>query len=296
MRLISHKLLLPLLAAMLFQPVSPARSQSGIRDGAGSRAGAPAIEHSARAAGDSEKPRGYLGLSVDLVPPAVRAQIVLKEGFGLSVVFVVPGGPADHAGLQIHDILTAFEQQPLTAVSRNLGLLASGRSPGERITLAILRKGSPLEIPVVLGDLRDAPVSLAPMQRAADAPIVDSLLEWFRRESEAGSASSSATGAGKAQLPVLDAAISGLLSDLRNQRREDGIRLETLDVRQSTVITTEKVEIFITSAGRESIPWISAHDHEGKLVYAGPLGEHTPPHVRRIIKETRGTHQSTVYP
>ena len=113
--------------------------------------------------------RGYLGISTAPVPEAVRAQIVLEERFGLSVEFVVPGGPVDEAGIRRYDILISFGDQ-LLATSAQLGALVASRSPGEEVVLKALRKGAMLTFPAVLGDRREAPV-MDPI--ASDLPVSD---------------------------------------------------------------------------------------------------------------------------
>jgi S1-C subfamily serine protease len=63
---------------------------------------------------------------------------------------VVPGSPADQAGIRDGDIITKVEGQPLDA-EHPLDLVLSQYAPGQTVTLEILRHGSTLTVRVTLG-------------------------------------------------------------------------------------------------------------------------------------------------
>ena len=63
---------------------------------------------------------------------------------------VVAGSPADEAGLQDGDIITAVEGTPVDR-SQPLDLQVLRYKPGEEITLSVLRDGETLELPTTLG-------------------------------------------------------------------------------------------------------------------------------------------------
>ena len=65
---------------------------------------------------------------------------------------VVPGSPADEAGLQEGDIITAVGGRTVDADHDPLVLLLPYR-PGNDVTLTVLRNGESLDIPVTLGTL-----------------------------------------------------------------------------------------------------------------------------------------------
>jgi putative serine protease PepD len=69
---------------------------------------------------------------------------------GAKVVCVVNGGPADSAGVQAGDVITAVDAQSIAspdALTANL----SSRAPGDKVTLTIERGGSTKQIEVTLG-------------------------------------------------------------------------------------------------------------------------------------------------
>ena len=63
---------------------------------------------------------------------------------------VVAGGPADQAGLQAGDIITAVNGTALDG-AHPLGLVMSQHAPGETVTLDVLRGGQTMQLSVTLG-------------------------------------------------------------------------------------------------------------------------------------------------
>jgi len=100
----------------------------------------------------------YLGISGrDVYLPLIEAFDLPNDTQGVVVAEVAPGGPADRAGLseplfdatvaannpravpEAVDIITAIEGEPLSGISELIGYLAGETSPGDTITLTVLR-------------------------------------------------------------------------------------------------------------------------------------------------------------
>ena len=93
---------------------------------------------------DKETPRGKLGVQVaNASDPAVRQQLGLKETVkdGAVVVSVLPGSPAQEAGLQPGDLVTRLNGKPVTDAAQ-LTELARGLSSGSTVPV-IVRRQSP---------------------------------------------------------------------------------------------------------------------------------------------------------
>jgi S1-C subfamily serine protease len=71
---------------------------------------------------------------------------------GALVQNVAPGSPADQAGVQQGDVITAANGQPITGEDDVLVALAHGK-PGQTMTLQLNRNGSTLTVHVHLGEL-----------------------------------------------------------------------------------------------------------------------------------------------
>lgn len=62
----------------------------------------------------------------------------LREGFGVFIVEVMEGTPAQTAGLKTGDLVVAFEERPVTE-TRVLQRLVAASSPGRDVHLTVLR-------------------------------------------------------------------------------------------------------------------------------------------------------------
>ncbi|MGK0187021.1 MAG: hypothetical protein ACI9R3_002806 [Verrucomicrobiales bacterium] len=256
-----------------------------------------AEEHSEQATQPPEvRQKGYLGISVDFVPSAVRAQTTLEEGFGLSVIFVVPGGPGHNAGLKRYDVLSAFGDQKLTQPD-GLRTLAAAKAPGDVVQLTVFRRGQVQVFPITMGDLRDAPMNLVPKGAGADqrGPLIDSLVELIRRGTEGAELEFKQNEDSEMQLEMNDS-ISGLLSDLRKRSDKEGIRWKTVEVNHYLNISTQELDIVIASHGKMGKAWITARRKNGDAVFEGPLDKKTPRQLLEIIENTPTIQQLPDFP
>jgi len=62
----------------------------------------------------------------------------LREGFGVLVIEVMEGTPAEKAGLKTGDLVVAFEERPVTE-TRVLQRLIAASAPGKDVRLTVLR-------------------------------------------------------------------------------------------------------------------------------------------------------------
>ncbi len=85
--------------------------------------------------------RGYLGVWIQDVTPALAKQFNLKETTGALVSDVTPKSPAAKAGLQNGDIILEFNGKKVTD-SRHLKLEAARARPGESVPMKVWRDGS----------------------------------------------------------------------------------------------------------------------------------------------------------
>lgn len=96
--------------------------------------------------------RGYLGLASQPVrlPDGLREALHLGGSFGLVIVNVEPGGPADRAGVLLGDILVALDGASVADPSDVLAALAPERV-GQAITARVLRGGQPTDLSITVG-------------------------------------------------------------------------------------------------------------------------------------------------
>ncbi|PWG65782.1 DegQ family serine endoprotease [Sediminicurvatus halobius] len=95
--------------------------------------------------------RGQLGVRVQDVTPALAEAMGLETGRGALVAQVSKGSPADEAGLQAGDVITAVDDESVDDAS-DLGRAIGLKSAGSEVTLSLMRDGESREITATLGE------------------------------------------------------------------------------------------------------------------------------------------------
>jgi S1-C subfamily serine protease len=141
-------------------------TNSGANDGVGFAVPISAIKRSVAQLRDNGKVEyAYLGVSSQALYPQLAAKLGLDTKFGGLLAEVVPGGPADEAGLQGGDRKLRFQAaeyrvggDTILAVDGHdvvapddLARLTSTYTPGEKVTLTILHDGKRKDVVVTLG-------------------------------------------------------------------------------------------------------------------------------------------------
>ncbi len=93
--------------------------------------------------------RSFLGIYMQDINEDIYEAMELESMQGTIIGEVVPGSPADKAGLEESDIIVGFEDQKINSGSE-LKNLVSNSIPGSKIKLKILRSGRNEDIYVVL--------------------------------------------------------------------------------------------------------------------------------------------------
>jgi S1-C subfamily serine protease len=147
-------------------------TNSGANDGVGFAVPVSAIERSIkqlRAKGTAEY--AYIGVSTESLYPQLAEKLNLDSEFGGIVAEVVPGGPADEAGLEGSDEKLVFQGQPYrvggdvilqvdgrdVVESDDLARFVAEHEPGDKVKLTILHDGKRERVEVTLGKRPDAP-------------------------------------------------------------------------------------------------------------------------------------------
>jgi S1-C subfamily serine protease len=105
--------------------------------------------------------RPYMGVRYEAIDPQVESDEHLTVDHGALIVSgpdqtgatqpaIIPGGPADKAGLKDRDVIVSVEGQAIDA-EHPLDLVLSGYAPGQSITLSILRGSQTLSVTLTLG-------------------------------------------------------------------------------------------------------------------------------------------------
>jgi serine protease Do len=96
--------------------------------------------------------RGYLGVMIQNVTPALADEFKLKDTKGALIGDVVENGPAAKAGFKPGDVVVEFDGKTVTD-SRHLQLTVAETSPGSTVPVEILRNGEKKTLQVAIKQL-----------------------------------------------------------------------------------------------------------------------------------------------
>lgn len=111
--------------------------------------------------------RSAIGVVVGPLMPEDRERLKLPEEAGVLVTVVVPGGPAEKAGLAVDDVILSFQGEALPNPDR-LRWVASLAGVGKTVTLRVARGGRMFDLQVKLDALPERPASAAPLEAPED--------------------------------------------------------------------------------------------------------------------------------
>jgi PDZ domain len=120
----------------------------------------------------------WIGVVCEPVEESLRAHLAVPEGIGMIVTSLVPGAPADRAGIQQYDILLSMDGRELKDVD---AIIESVKKADEKgITVVLHRKGEEVTKTVVPEKRPAQTASASPDQEGWVAPNVDTdkILEW----------------------------------------------------------------------------------------------------------------------
>ena len=93
----------------------------------------------------------YVGISYVPLNPAVASQLGAPVSKGVAIGQVEPGSPAEAAGMQAGDIITAIDGSAIEGES-DLPAALDAHNVGDEVAFTVLRDGSEIAITVVLGE------------------------------------------------------------------------------------------------------------------------------------------------
>lgn len=95
--------------------------------------------------------RGYIGVSVQDVTPALAETFKLKANDGALVADVVPGSPAAKSGLEGGDVVTRLNGKSVSD-ARHLKLYVANLAPGAAVPVEIVRDGKTKTLDLKVGE------------------------------------------------------------------------------------------------------------------------------------------------
>lgn len=125
---------------------------------------------------------GRVGIVIQANSPRWQELVGAPSGDGVVVIFVRPGGPAEAAGLQAGDLITAADGQALTNAERAVVVLRS--QPGQERALSVTKPdGAQVEVRVQAeepGDINQVQEYEESLNARPDDPVLHYLLAQER--------------------------------------------------------------------------------------------------------------------
>jgi len=99
--------------------------------------------------------RGRIGVSIQEVTRELADTFGLAKPTGALISGVEKAGPADKAGVRPSDVILRFDGKAV-ARSADLPRIVAATKPGSKVTVQLWRKGSTLEVSLVVGEIQDS--------------------------------------------------------------------------------------------------------------------------------------------
>jgi serine protease Do len=137
--------------------------------------------------------RGWLGVQIQQVSPAIAASLGLKDNHGALVAVVTPDSPGAKAGLKQGDVILAFNGSAVNEL-RDLPRLVADTAPDSKAILSVWRNGRTVPVEAIVGELPESSkvASAAgtekeqPVEAVAVGMHFEPLTDQLRRELHVG--------------------------------------------------------------------------------------------------------------
>ncbi|MFZ0929427.1 MAG: DegQ family serine endoprotease [Syntrophobacteraceae bacterium] len=109
---------------------------------------------------NGEVTRGYLGVNIQSIDPDLAKALKLEQSKGALVAEVVPGGPADKAGIKAGDVIVSFDGKSVHD-SHDLPAMVAAATIGRQVPITLVRNGKEIKIDAVVAKLESSGTKLA---------------------------------------------------------------------------------------------------------------------------------------
>ncbi len=97
--------------------------------------------------------RGFIGIAPQELTPDMARAFGKADLRGVAIASVEPNTPAAKSGLQVGDVITAVNNQPVSDVNA-FRLQVAGMAPGSSVNLKVFRSGSYKDVALTLAELK----------------------------------------------------------------------------------------------------------------------------------------------
>ena len=101
--------------------------------------------------------RGWLGVVIQRVTPAIAESLSLDKATGALVADISKDGPADRGGIEVGDVIIEFDSQEVRE-SNDLPILVARTPVGKNVRVELMRDGKRVELQVTIGERKEEEV------------------------------------------------------------------------------------------------------------------------------------------
>jgi serine protease Do len=98
--------------------------------------------------------RGWLGVSIQSVTPAIAESLGLDKPRGALVADISKDGPADHAGIKVGDVIIKFDGTDISEAN-DLPILVARTAPEKQVRVTVLRDKTEIPLTVTIRELQE---------------------------------------------------------------------------------------------------------------------------------------------
>jgi len=116
-----------------------------------------------------EVSRGWLGVQIQEVTPAIAASLGLKNEHGALLAVVTPNSPGAKAGLKQGDVILSFNGNDVSRL-RDLPRMVAETAPDANAKMKVWRSGETIELQATLGELPNTEQVASAGEHSEDEP------------------------------------------------------------------------------------------------------------------------------
>lgn len=113
--------------------------------------------------------RGWLGVRIQTVTDEIAETLGLDKARGAMIASVTKEGPAEAAKIEAGDVVLTFDGKPVDSM-RELPRIVAETPIGRKVPVEVWRKGKPVTLQVVIGELEETAVAVASARPDAETP------------------------------------------------------------------------------------------------------------------------------
>lgn len=218
----------------------------------------------------------YIGVASTAMTPALADHLGLKPGEGIVAGAVMPGSPAEKAGITVHDVITRIGGE-MVGSPQELTQRVAAHKPGDSVKLAVIHKGKATELDLVLGTRPEQLTMLQP--DALDELNLDGipqhLADRVRRMIEGNLGDLKiAPGQGiHGAAPEMEEALQQMAQRFNDALGADvapGIQQGGINIHQGATLRLMDDQGSIEMKSNEDSKEITVRDKDNNIIWSGP--------------------------